>query len=317
MNWLDLIIILIFVFFIIESINTNFLTEFISLGSFVLAFLISAVFYDQVSNFFEQYTKLPHSIVLISSFTLIWFLGEISLALILEIALNRPSWQSIFQKLNFMRFFLSLTRALIFIAILLIVVASFPVQPKLKQAVKDSKIGSIILSKTQYLEGPFKNLFGQVSQEGLGIITTEPDSNKIIDLGFKTTNFVPSEELEQEMIGLINKERLKSNLKNLVFDSKLREVARAHSSDMFERGYFGHFSPEGDDVTDRAAKNKINYLVIGENLAYAPNLQLAHDKLMNSPGHRANILSKDFAKIGIGIEDGAEFGLMITQIFTN
>jgi uncharacterized protein YkwD len=58
-------------------------------------------------------------------------------------------------------------------------------------------------------------------------------------------------------------------------------------------------------------------LVIGENLAYAPNLELAHTGLMNSEGHRANILSPDFNKVGIGIEDGGVYGLMVTQVFSN
>ncbi|MBI3485700.1 CvpA family protein [Candidatus Daviesbacteria bacterium] len=317
MNLLDLVIILTFFLFTIQSFNSNFLSEFISLGSFLLAFFISVGLYDKTSIFFENYVKLPHSIALITSFIIIWFLGELVLVLILEIILNQPFLKKFFQKLNFLRFLLSAIRALIFIAILLIVIASFPIQPKLKQTVTSSKLGSIILSQTQNLESPFKNLLGQISQDGFGFITTEPDSNKIIDLGFKTNDFSPNEKLEQQMIDLVNKERSSRGLKILIFDSKLKDLARKHSSDMFERGYFGHFSPEGEDVSDRAAKYQINYLVIGENLAYAPNLLLAHNGLMNSPGHRANILSKDFAKIGIGIEDGSEFGLMITQVFTN
>lgn len=57
--------------------------------------------------------------------------------------------------------------------------------------------------------------------------------------------------------------------------------------------------------------------MVGENLAFAPNLELAHQGLMNSPGHRANILSSDYYKIGIGIAQSEDYGLMITQVFSN
>ena len=119
------------------------------------------------------------------------------------------------------------------------------------------------------------------------------------------------------MIDLVNKERQKMGVKTLSFDSQLRDIGRGHSMDMFLKGYFSHYSPEGKTVADRANESGVKFLVIGENLAYAPSLSLAHDGLMNSSGHRANILSEDFNKIGIGIMDGGVYGLMITQVFSN
>lgn len=66
---------------------------------------------------------------------------------------------------------------------------------------------------------------------------------------------------------------------------------------------------------DNAAN--IRFVVAGENLALAQNLLLAHDGLMNSPGHRANILREAFGRVGIGILDGGIYGLMVTQKFRN
>ena len=119
------------------------------------------------------------------------------------------------------------------------------------------------------------------------------------------------------MIDLVNKERTSRGLRSLQYDGKLRDVGRIHSKDMFERGYFSHYSPEGASVANRAEKYGVEYLAIGENLAYAPTLELAHQGLMNSEGHRANILSPDFNKIGIGVIDGGLYGKMFTQVFTN
>ncbi|KKR88441.1 MAG: SCP-like protein extracellular [Candidatus Gottesmanbacteria bacterium GW2011_GWA2_41_12] len=61
----------------------------------------------------------------------------------------------------------------------------------------------------------------------------------------------------------------------------------------------------------------IFYTEAGENLAFAPNVNIAHAGLMNSPGHRANILSPDFGKVGIGVIDGGIYGEMFVQKFTD
>jgi uncharacterized protein YkwD len=117
------------------------------------------------------------------------------------------------------------------------------------------------------------------------------------------------------MLQMINKERAAAGLKPLAADTQLTEVARRHSADMFERGYFAHVSPEGRDPFDRMRASGIRFFAAGENLALAPTLQIAHTGLMNSPGHRANILNPQFGRVGIGIMDGGIRGLMISQEF--
>jgi uncharacterized protein YkwD len=97
----------------------------------------------------------------------------------------------------------------------------------------------------------------------------------------------------------------------------LTQVARAHSRDMFARGYFSHYTPEGRDLEDRLRTARIGYLTAGENLALAPTLSTAHSGLMHSPGHRANILRPQFGRLGIGILDGGVHGLMVTQAYRN
>jgi uncharacterized protein YkwD len=86
---------------------------------------------------------------------------------------------------------------------------------------------------------------------------------------------------------------------------------------MFAKGYFSHVNLEGESPSDRITKAKVRFLTAGENLAYAHTLTIAHNGLMNSPGHRANILHKDYGRVGIGILDGGIYGLMVTQNFRN
>jgi uncharacterized protein YkwD len=58
-------------------------------------------------------------------------------------------------------------------------------------------------------------------------------------------------------------------------------------------------------------------LSAGENLAYAPSVAIAHEGLMNSPGHRENILRASFNKLGVGVIDAGVNGKMFCQEFTN
>lgn len=119
------------------------------------------------------------------------------------------------------------------------------------------------------------------------------------------------------MLEMINRERGKAGLKPLTADPELTEVARKHSRDMFERGYFSHITPEGHSPFDRMRAANVHFLTAGENLAIAPTLPIAHTGLMNSPGHRANILRPTFGRVGIGIMDGGRRGLMVAQEFRN
>lgn len=136
-----------------------------------------------------------------------------------------------------------------------------------------------------------------------------------IALSFSTTEYAIRPVMEQEMLRLINAERAMAGVGPLKMDSSLTGLARAYSADMFTRGYFSHNTPEGVDPFQRMKKANIRYMYAGENLALAPTLMRAHTGLMNSPGHRANILQKAYKKVGIGILENKKYGLMISQEF--
>jgi uncharacterized protein YkwD len=59
----------------------------------------------------------------------------------------------------------------------------------------------------------------------------------------------------------------------------------------------------------------VTYRWAGENIAGAASVDRAHNGLMNSEGHRANILNSNFTHIGIGIVPGGPYGMMFTQMF--
>lgn len=119
------------------------------------------------------------------------------------------------------------------------------------------------------------------------------------------------------MLEMINAERREHGLRPLEMDPELRDVARKHSRDMFQRGFFSHVNPDGENPFDRMREEGIRFGTAGENLAMAPTVRIAHEGLMQSPGHRANILNRSFGKVGIGVYASSGYNKVFTQVFTN
>ncbi|NUU20753.1 MAG: CAP domain-containing protein [Streptomycetaceae bacterium] len=116
------------------------------------------------------------------------------------------------------------------------------------------------------------------------------------------------------MLTLVNAERAKAGCGPVAFDAALRDLARAHSNDMADRGYFSHDTPDGKTPWDRAAAAGVDYLA-AENIARGQKTPAAvMDAWMNSPGHRANILNCGLDKLGVGVRMGDE-GPWWTQDF--
>lgn len=129
-------------------------------------------------------------------------------------------------------------------------------------------------------------------------------------------------ELESYMITLVNKHRKQAGLGSLASDSALSSIARGHAEDMIKRRFFDHVNPSGQDPRDRAKAAGYSGWV-RENIAYTifnlpgPVLvEMADKDLMNSPGHRKNILDDSGQSIGIGIVYDAKGGISVCQLFS-
>ncbi len=121
---------------------------------------------------------------------------------------------------------------------------------------------------------------------------------------------------EQVMLELVNSERSKAGLKALQSDVNLVGLARLKAQDMIAKGYFSHTSPTYGSPFEMMKTYGVQYSFAGENLAGASTSPAAHTSLMNSPGHRANILNGNFTKVGIGVVSGGPYGKMFVQLFT-
>ncbi len=132
----------------------------------------------------------------------------------------------------------------------------------------------------------------------------------------KTPSKVPGlSTAEQRMVNLINQARQKAGLTALRANSELSRVARFKSADMIEKDYFSHQSPTYGSPFEMMKKFGVSYRAAAENIACNSSVDAAHKALMNSPGHRANILNSTYTEVGIGIVDGGMCGQMYTQMF--
>ncbi|MFJ8632175.1 CAP domain-containing protein [Streptomyces sp. NPDC093568] len=119
-----------------------------------------------------------------------------------------------------------------------------------------------------------------------------------------------------EVVDLTNRERARAGLHPLAVDPALTGAAQAYSTDMAVRAFYSHTSPEGTQPWDRAAAAGSRMRTIGENIACGQrSAGEVVDGWMNSPGHRANILKRDFTHIGIGFAGGGPAGTYWTQLF--
>jgi uncharacterized protein YkwD len=205
----------------------------------------------------------------------------------------------------------------ILISFLLTLVIALPTSAFLKESVSKSALGSVLVSHTTSIQQSIHGVFGGALEETLNVMTIKPESSETVKLHFTVSNPTIDSESEDIMLDLVNKERRERGLSELTMDPALRDLAREYSKILFQRGFFSHYTPEGKSPFDRMDEAQIVYQNAGENLALAPSVQLSHQGLMNSPGHKANILSEDYHKVGIGVMDGGIYGKMFSQEFTN
>jgi len=206
---------------------------------------------------------------------------------------------------------------LIVVAILSALLLAIPLSEGLSERTRDSALVNRLAVYAERLESELRPVFGDAIARTMNLLTIRPDSDERVTLPFKVENTRPRPDLEKRMLDLVNQERVANGLSPLQADPELTEVARKHSADMFARGYFAHDTPEGLSPFDRMKAANVRFITAGENLALAPTIPVAHSGLMNSPGHRANILRPEFGRVGIGVMDGGMRGLMVSQEFRN
>jgi len=120
---------------------------------------------------------------------------------------------------------------------------------------------------------------------------------------------------EQTAGNLLNSDRARYNLAPLTIDPLLCRIARIKSEDMRDNQYFAHTSPTYGDIRRMLTQFGYSYTAAGENIAHHATIEKAQAAFLSSPGHRKNIMSSTYTKVGLGVAIDEKGFVYLTQIF--
>lgn len=318
-NWVDIIIVGMILFYAIEGYLAGAIHALFDFIKFIISFIIGLKTYALLGMLLVKWFAMPQGLAKAAGFFIAIIFIETLLHFLFRSTFSRISNSLTGAARQIDRgigFVLGGMSGVLFTMVLLSIFVAIPASPFLKNEVGKSATASLLLSQTQLLEKNLHGVFDGATQDTLNFLTVKPDSNSTLKLNFSANGTVDIES-ENQMLIMVNQERERRGLPPLMQDAALQKVARAHADDMLRRGYFSHYTPEGLSPFDRMNAAGIVYEYAGENLALSPDVQLAMTGLMNSPGHRENILYPHFKKAGIGVLDGGFYGKMFVQEFTD
>src|SRR6266542_3079225 len=318
-NVIDILLLLLVLLSVLNGYRRGFILGLLDLAGWVLSLLAGLRFYQPVARWLAVYVhSLPEIWNRPLAFILIAVIVGVAVHLLGHAILKRLPKDVHRRPVNHLLGIIpGLANGLISAAIVSALLLAIPLNEGLRERLRASASVNRLAVYTERLEAALHPVFGEAIAETLNLLTVRPESNERVSLPYTVAAPSPRPELEAKMLELVNRERVSVGVRPLAADPELAQVARQHSADMFGRGYFAHVTPEGRDPFERMRQANVRFLTAGENLALAPTLQIAQTGLMNSPGHRANILQRDFGRVGIGIMDGGVRGLMVSQEFRN
>ena len=143
-------------------------------------------------------------------------------------------------------------------------------------------------------------------------ITSKPSVPPVSNGDYTTFSVSKQEEIVFE---LLNRDRAKNGLPALVLDKELCRIARIKSQDMKDNHYFAHESPTYGRAAQMLSRFGYAYNGVGENIAHHSTVEKSQAAFLSSPAHRANIMGKQWQKVGIGVVYDDQGFVYVTQLF--
>lgn len=204
--------------------------------------------------------------------------------------------------------------ALLIVAVVILTIEALPVSSDVKTPIETSRTARLVNTEAAAFQPQIEALTGQLGGSALLVTRIGEGQTEQLDLPDQV-ELAPDPVAERQFLDLVNEERVQRGLDALAWDERLLPVARSHSEEMLKLKYFSHESPVTGSPFDRLNAAGISYSRAGENLAFAQSVSVAHRALMDSPGHRENILRPEFSRLAIGIINAGIYGRMVTQLF--
>lgn len=315
-NWIDVVAILSMLAFTIRGYSAGMITVVLSITEFILSVLLAQRYTSPFSLFITSKFGIPLLWARPIAGVLIVFVTFYVLSLLHLTQRLRPIYH--FANSQFNRLLGAMFGALqgsLYIAILFLLVLALPVQGTVKQDVQESVFGNALLTIANKYAPGLATMLSISGEQVAALLLPSTADHIVFPTRFSQAVITVNEEGEQQLLNSVNAARIANGVEMLRPNSTLQVIARAYSEQMVREAFFAHVDAQGNDVSDRLEAAGITYQVAGENLALAPDIPTIHEGLMQSPGHRRNILDPQFTEVGIGIVDTGGYGKMATQIF--
>jgi uncharacterized protein YkwD len=299
--------------------RSGFIATTYGLATWIVSFAAAVVFQGQAAQLVERLGVHPATarpigfiVVLVLVESLFSIAGFLALTPVVS-AVHRVRGLATADRIG--GIFPAAARALFVIGIVLAALVVSPVSSDVKATVESSRIARALIDQISGLQPTLAKLSGQLGETvPLFVTKLGEDQTETLDLP-SDLQLSADPVAERQMFDLVNEERAAAGLRLLAWDDRLVPVARQHSEEMFELKYFSHQSPVSGSPFDRLRTAGITYTRAGENLAYAQSVSVAHRGLMQSQGHRENILRPEFTRMAVGVISAGPYGRMFTQLF--
>ena len=118
------------------------------------------------------------------------------------------------------------------------------------------------------------------------------------------------------LLAMVSALRDRERLPGLARDAKLDTIALTHARRMLAARTVGHDLGDGDPG-DRVARAGVRARLVGENVAHAATVKLAHRALYASPSHRENLLREEFGRVGVAVVDDPDGSVWVAEVFAD
>jgi uncharacterized protein YkwD len=314
----DALVLVLIGLYVLEDARNGILYGLVQLAGLLLSLLAALLFYSVVATELVDRVGLGYGLAKPLAFGGVWLISDmlysVTIRRMTALASHDVARSALGRLLGIVT---GLARGVVVATLLLAIVAALPLPDPITQAIRESAVGSKLASRGETVQRALAGVLGDAVQESISLLTVRPESTERVNLSFRVAAPRIDADAETQMLTLVNRARDEQGLEPLEVDPTIREVARAYSTTMFQQGFFAHIDQSGATPFERMRSGGASFRAAGENLALAPTVRIAHDGLMNSPGHRANILNPRFRRVGIGVADGGMHGKMFTQNFAD
>jgi len=320
-NYLDILLYFFLFYGVIKGWKKGSFINFYYLSTLVAGLGLSFRYSDYVGSFVQGWLNSEKQVSEIIAGTVI-FLGVLTLSSItISILPTKLKTNPVDMGSRIFGSIFSFAWVNLLLCIVFTIVSLFSLPSSIQKFNQESKLVTFYVSAASFPQEALSRITGTDILMSINKITELTGSSSYVDGCLEIGRAIEVEiqlrpDLALELISIINEHRVDLSLDYLESRQNLSDVAEEYAHKMYTQGFFCHQDPlDSSEAKERLENNNINFNSIGENLALAASIDLAHESILQSPKHKDTVESSSFRYIGVGVVEGP-LGLIVVQLFT-